>query len=362
MQFFIAVSISFIITFVCIPLIIYISNSINLLDKPDSRKIHMVGKPSLGGIPITCAMLITLIITLPFNEISQLKFLLAGICLTFILGIRDDVSSLHAFQKLIVQLLASFLIVHFADIRITSLQGFLGLESLNTFFSKSVSMLIIISLTNAYNLIDGIDGLAGSIALIILSFFGVSFFLMEDFTYSLLSIILASGIVAFLYFNWFPSKIFMGDTGSMVIGFVLSCLVIKFIEIIPSSNPVISSPISVASALFILPIFDTIRVMLIRILSRKSPFYPDKNHLHHFLLEIGLNHAMITITLFLFCLLTIAITILIQDFEIHYILAVQAIICLVANYSLTLYLKKGSKKLKTSTHQGAKRMEISKSA
>lgn len=292
MDYLVSASISFCIAFISLPVVINVFNSLNLLDIPDRRKIHKVSTPSLGGIPIVSSALLALLIVMPFAEMASLKFFIAGIILTFVLGIRDDVSSLNARQKLIVQALAAFLVVHFLGVYLRSFHGFLGINEIPPIPGKLISASLIVVLTNAYNLIDGIDGLAGGIAILVLTFLGIWFFYNGASSYALFSITLASSVVAFMYFNWFPSKIFMGDTGSMVLGFTLATLILKFIEI--NSNAVwipFESSVSISISLFILPIYDTLRVFFKRLLSGQSPFSPDKNHIHHVLLKIGFDHG-----------------------------------------------------------------------
>ena len=226
MDFLVAACISFTLTFITLPVVINILNSIDLLDIPDRRKIHKISTPSLGGIPFVFSALLSLLIVMPFSDVADIKFLLAGIMITFILGIRDDVASLNARQKLLVQSLAAFLVVHFLGIYLLSFYGFLGLYEISPWLGKLISASLIVILTNAFNLIDGIDGLAGGVAIIVFTTLGVWFYYNGVSSYALLSITLASAILAFMYFNWYPSKIFMGDTGSMVLGFTLSTILI----------------------------------------------------------------------------------------------------------------------------------------
>ncbi len=339
MEFLIAASIAFFIAFLLLPVVINIFNSINLLDIPDRRKIHKVSTPSLGGIPIVSAWLLSMIIILPFAEVSQLKFLFAGIIITFILGIRDDLASLYAGQKLIIQILAALLVVHFADLRLLSFHGFLGIGELDPLASKLFSIFMIVALTNSYNLIDGIDGLAAGVAIIALFTVGFWFFQDNQISFALLSISLASGLMAFMYFNWYPSKIFMGDTGSLVIGFTLAALMIRFINSgITAQATQVTTYVALAIALLIVPIFDTLRVFVIRIASGKSPFVPDKNHVHHLLLKLGLDHGQAALCLLSYTVFMLFLTYASQSLGNNWIVLGQMIITVLTSVVLDISL------------------------
>ena len=340
MDFLITASISFFIAFLLLPVVINVFNSIDLLDIPDRRKIHKVSTPSLGGIPIVSAWLLSMLIMLPFAEVSQMKFLFAGIIITFILGIRDDISSLYAGQKLIIQILAALLVVHFADLRLMSFHGFLGIGELNPLVSKLFSIFLIVALTNSYNLIDGIDGLAAGVAIITLLTIGFWFFRDDQISFALLSVSLASSLMAFMYFNWYPSKIFMGDTGSLVIGFTLAALMIKFINsgLAPQVQSGITAYVSLAIALLIVPIFDTLRVFVIRVFSGKSPFAPDKNHIHHLLLKLGLDHSQASLVLISYTVSMVLLTYASQSLGNNWIIIGQMLITILCSVVLDLSL------------------------
>ncbi|MEM9327126.1 MAG: MraY family glycosyltransferase [Bacteroidota bacterium] len=340
MDFLITASISFFIAFLLLPVVINIFNSIDLLDIPDRRKIHKVSTPSLGGIPIVSAWLLSMLIILPFAEISLMKFFFAGIIITFILGIRDDLSSLYAGQKLIIQILAALLVVHFADLRLVSFHGFLGIGELDPLVSKLFSIFVIVALTNSYNLIDGIDGLAAGVAIIALLTIGFWFFRDDQVSFALMSISLASALMAFMYFNWYPSKIFMGDTGSLVIGFTLAGLMIRFINsgLAPDAVGGITSYVAIAIALLIVPIFDTLRVFVIRIFSGKSPFAPDKNHIHHLLLKLGFDHGQASMILIGYTVAMVLLTFASQSLGTNWVVLGQMLITLLCNVILDMTL------------------------
>ena len=324
MDYFIAVSLSFFFTFITIPIVINVFNSIDLLDIPNRRKVHKVGTPSMGGIAFISALLFTLLFVFSISDLAELKFLIAGLVIIFVLGIRDDISSLDAKQKIVVQLLAAFLVVEYAGFYLQDVQGFLGIHELPPLLGKALTIFIIIALTNAFNLIDGIDGLAGGISLVALLFLGINFFHSGHSALSLIAITLASGIIAFLYFNWYPSKIFMGDTGSMSLGFVLAIFLVAFINI---SRPIlaedISAPIAISVSMLIVPIYDTLRVMTKRLSEGRSPFKPDKNHIHHVLLKVGFSHGQAAMLLIGITFFTICFSMLFQSLGNNWLVIIE---------------------------------------
>lgn len=301
MDVILSITTAFLISFSALPIVIRIFRSLNLLDAPDRRKIHTVSTPSLGGIAIYLGFMIALAFWVPLADLANYKFLLLAIFFAFLLGVRDDIASLQALDKLTIQVFSALLVVFVADIQFSGLYGLFGLTALPTGVAEFLSLFVIVGLTNAYNLIDGIDGLAGSIAFIVFGFFGFWFFQSGNETLGFISVAMAASVLGFLFFNWAPSKIFMGDTGSMVIGFTLSVLMIQFIELntlLSREIPIqMSAPVAMAFALLVLPVYDTLRVFAIRWAAGRSPMAADKNHTHHILLKLGFNHSQSTLIL-----------------------------------------------------------------
>src|SRR5690606_13490159 len=195
----------------------------------------------------------------------------------------------------------AFFVIIMAYIRITSLYGFAGVYEMPYLISVTLSFALIIVLTNSFNLIDGLDGLAGTLSGIALTFLGWWFYAADMVAYSLISFTLVGGVLSFLAFNWHPAKIFMGDTGSLSLGFALTTLVILFIDtngtMLASQGWKINAPITAGIALMIVPIYDTIRIFTKRSLKGKSPLKHDKSHVHHFLLRMGYKHNEVTLIL-----------------------------------------------------------------
>lgn len=297
-QFFLLGGTAFLITFLIFPVFIKVFKKRNYLDTPGGRKIHTVQTPSMGGLPIFIGFAISLLIWMPFEQLREIKYVISALTIMFIIGFRDDLINLRAFQKLFGQIAAMLIIVAVCDIRLMSLYGLFGVYQIPIAVSYVLSAFTIIVITNAYNLIDGIDGLAGSVGIICSLFFGVWFYLVGASAYAFISFAILGGLLAFLQFNWAPSKVFMGDTGSLMIGFFLSIVTIKFIDLnynLQAAHPFrFDAFIGPAIAVLIVPLYDTLRVFIKRMLRGKSPMHPDRTHLHHILLRLGCNHAQAT--------------------------------------------------------------------
>lgn len=290
--------IAFLVTFYAIPVIMKVAVLKKLYDVPNERKIHKHPIPSLGGFGIFVGFAIALLLMTDFTGSQKMQYYFAAFLIIFFLGIKDDIVVLSAQKKFIGQLLVASILMFKADLLITNMHGFFGFEAITPTLQYFLTLFTIIVIINAYNLIDGVDGLAGSLGLITSSVFGTFFLLNQQYAFAAMGFALAGSILAFLIYNFHPAKIFMGDTGSMLIGLVNTILVIQFIETASTAS---SFQLAAAPALgfgiLLLPLMDTLRVFGIRILHGRSPFSPDRNHLHHILLDRGLNHRSVTLTL-----------------------------------------------------------------
>lgn len=282
---------AFVVTLICIPPIISLINRFRLYDVPNARKVHSAPIPTMGGIAIMGGMVMSLLLWFPFsNEMPQVCFFFS-IAVLFGLGILDDLKDLAARYKFIIQLALAGLIA-ISGIRITSLDGLFGIHELPFEAQYSCTILAIVGITNAFNLIDGIDGLAGGIGFMSLLTLGFLLTLSGDANTALIAFALAGGIMAFLYFNINPARIFMGDTGSLVLGFVIAVLCIRLLQVGHFvDTPVLSNAPVFVMGIVLIPVFDTIRVFSLRIWKGKSPFEADRTHIHHLLTNQGFTHG-----------------------------------------------------------------------
>jgi UDP-GlcNAc:undecaprenyl-phosphate/decaprenyl-phosphate GlcNAc-1-phosphate transferase len=314
---FIGAFLAFIVTFFSIPVIINVAKTKKLFDEPDERKVHKAVIPTLGGLGIFAGFIMAMLLCVPeqANDLSKLKYFAAASIVIFFLGLKDDILDISASKKLAGQIIAAGIIMRFGNIYINNMHGFLGLNEIPHIASICLTLFAIIVITNAFNLIDGVDGLAGSLGLTTMLIFGTYFYFANELTYAVMSFSLAGAIFSFLIYNFSPAKIFMGDTGSLLLGLINSILVIKFINVSGSGNGIAfmhASP-DIGFAILMVPLFDTMRVFGLRILDRRSPFSPDRIHIHHYLLDLGFSHKQVTFTCVGATLFFVAVAYLLRD-------------------------------------------------
>ncbi|WP_288376474.1 MraY family glycosyltransferase [uncultured Chryseobacterium sp.] len=323
---------SFLITFFSIPTIVKISRRKNLMDEPGIRSSHLREIPNLGGIAIFYSIGICASI-FAYELFDLYKFLFASLIILLYVGVMDDIVVMRAYKKLVAQVMVSMLVVIGSDIRIRSLFGIFGIFELNYIISVLFSIITFIILINAFNLIDGIDGLAGGYSIICSACFGISYYRLGEYNYPLvvLSVIIIGTVLAFLYYNlsnYRTRKIFMGDTGSMLLGFLLAFTSICFIDIFIDKNLVdvpryhLQSAPVIAVAILILPIVDTLNVIFIRLYHKKSPFDADKNHIHHKLLKLNLTHRRSTFYIILYYVMIVGIAYYLRHINVNLLLLV----------------------------------------
>ena len=340
-------ALSFLITYLAIPTIIKISRRKNLMDEPGARSSHLRKIPNLGGIAVffslgVCAPIFA------YELFDRYKFLFASFIILFFVGVMDDIMVLRAYKKLIAQILVSALMVIGSDVRIRSLFGLFGVDEINYYFSILFSIVTFIILINAFNLIDGIDGLAGGYTVVTSALFGISFFRLgsnNDPLVILCAIIIAA-TVGFLIYNLSnkrSNKIFMGDTGSMILGFLLAFTGISFIDILIEKKEAVfyhlqSAPV-IAVAILILPIVDTITVIITRLYHGKSVMSPDKNHIHHKLLNLGLTHRRSTAYIITYFLFIIFVAYFLRHIDVNQLLIVVMVLGFLGAYMPIVLLK-----------------------
>ncbi len=327
-----------------IPTLIKVAHNGNFFDQPDHvRKVHETSIPNIGGVAIFFGFLFSCIIFLKATAIEYGNFLLGASMIIFSMGIRDDMLGLNAYIKIGLQLIAAFLVVYFANVRIDSLFGLFGVELLPIYVSIPFSIFTIIVITNSINLIDGIDGLATNIGIVICAVYGIMFYDMGQPGWSRIAFALCGALLGFIRFNFSPAKIFMGDTGAYIVGFILAILTIQFIELnrfdtLTNPTPYIKSSPAVGIGFLFVPLFDTLRAFSIRIASGKSPFFADRQHLHHFLLDRHWSHRQISLFLPALSLFFIILCLLLQDIG-SFVMITSLVLIGVAGHFVIQYLK-----------------------
>ena len=324
---------SFLIVLLATPALIKVANLKRLFDEPgDKRKLHKVSIPSIGGIIIFAGTLFSYALWFPAQYhggggmiSSDLKYIVATLLILFFIGIKDDITGTAPVKKLFGHMVVGLILVTMADIKLTSMHGLFGMRDIPDWASIFLSLFTYIVISNSFNLIDGIDGLASGIGLIVSLAFGMWFYVAGELTYASLAFALAGSLLAFLIFNFSPAKIFMGDSGALIIGLIISILAIKLIEFPKSHLPqpllLLSKPVF-AIAVLIYPLFDTLRIFINRTVKGHSPFAPDNKHIHHRLLKIGMSHKQCAITLYSFNILIISLAIFSAGMESSYALLI----------------------------------------
>ncbi len=334
---------AFCLTFAAIPSIIHVAHVKRLMDEPGERTSHSISTPSLGGIGIFAGMLFSIVLWTPFNFLGDLQYILCAFIIIFLVGVRDDLDPITPSKKLLGELLASSILVFKANIKLTSLYGIFGVYELHPYVSIFLSIFTIIVIINAFNLIDGINGLSGSIGVLIASVLGIWFYLIGRLDIAILSFATTGSLVAFLKYNFTPAKIFMGDTGSLLVGMMVSILAILFIELqktITDPDLVIQAAPAFVIATLILPLFDTIRVFIIRIYRGMSPFMPDRRHIHHLLIDSGCTHMQGTLILIGVNMVFIGIAYFMQHRGNLLVLFIIMLLALILTFFLNRYANK----------------------
>ncbi len=333
-----------IIVLLTTPAIIRVADFKHIFEEPNEKKIHKRRTPRIGGLAIFAAVLISFSLWCSYWNVDSTRYIIASVVMLFFVGLKDDMIGVSPYKKLIVQLTAAFIVVVMGNTRLTSFYGFLGIHDIAYMVSILLSMFAIIVITNAYNLIDGIDGLAAGLGLITSLTFGCSFYLTGDTGMACLAFSLAGALAGILKFNFRPAKLFMGDCGSLVIGFVSGIFAIHHIELsqnLPGRLFGTSAPSNFieqylynnfspevfkidavpafAIAVLIIPLFDTLRVFIVRVFQKRSPFMGDQNHIHYILMSLGFGHARVAGILYFINILFIVVAFLLRKIDTNYL-------------------------------------------
>ncbi|MDH3795881.1 MAG: undecaprenyl/decaprenyl-phosphate alpha-N-acetylglucosaminyl 1-phosphate transferase [Flavobacteriaceae bacterium] len=303
-------------TYLTIPKIIGVVEYKRLMDNPTKRSSHLSKTPTLGGIAFFYTLIFALFFIQGRDTFNEATFIIPGLTILFIVGLKDDLVVLSPGSKLIAQAVAVSFILANESFTIFSLNGFLNINEIPYYLYLAIGMFIMIIIINSYNLIDGIDGLASIVGIVILIIYTTIFYSSQEYFFALLSITMNAILMAFFGFNISSHrKIFMGDTGSLIVGFVISILTLKFLALKPEayeSLPFLleNAPL-IAIAILIVPLFDTARVFTIRIVNNRGPFSPDRNHIHHVLIDFwGLSHKQASFIIGCFNLLFVLLFII----------------------------------------------------
>jgi len=328
-----SLSTAFLITYLAIPKLIYFAEKLRLLDNGGDRASHQGSTPFFGGIAIFTGVICSLLF---WADIENIQYFLVSILFVFIVGLIDDLRQITAFKKLIGQIIATLILILLGDLQIDSMHGVLGVYDLPVWASLFFTIFVVIVITNGFNLIDGIDGLAGGIGLISSLSFGAIALIMEQNDMALIAFTLSGALVGFLKFNTFPARIFMGDTGSLVVGMILSVLAINCIKYglvtethsLPHIGPLL------AISLLAIPLFDSLRVFVVRAINGKGTLTAARDHVHHVLIDLGAGHKYTSLLLYMVSVIIILFTSFLVMFNIN----INVSIAILAVFSFLLWL------------------------
>lgn len=337
---------------VIIPRIVMISKKKRLFDELSARKSHTGMVPRLGGASFFPTFLFAFTLTMGMryifgydvaddyfmDSLRELMFLLAGSTVLFCVGMADDLTGVGYKGKFLAQTLSAVLICC-SGVEITSLDGLFGIYEIPYWVGIILTVLIIVLLANAYNLIDGIDGLCSGLSLLALLTFGFWFIVHGIYVYAMMAMAMAGVVLVFFFYNVLGKrlKVFMGDTGSLLLGYLIAFLGLKFYSLNVSGE---FFRINAAPAVFLgvvsIPVFDVVRVFCARMVAGLSPFYPDRRHIHHKLLRIGLTHLQSAMVIVLLQVGFILLNFLLRNVSINLLLAINIALGFAVNYLLNV--------------------------
>jgi UDP-GlcNAc:undecaprenyl-phosphate GlcNAc-1-phosphate transferase len=331
------------ITMIAIPSILHVARTRHLYDDLGHfRKQHDHGIPRLGGVAIFVSFTITALLFSMTDQSLPINYLLTACIVLFAMGLKDDLSGVNSRTKFVIQFIVAAILVVLGHIRLSGMYGVFGIYNLPYWPSVVLSVLTIILIVNAFNLIDGIDGLAGVTGIFANGCFAGLFIYMHQYELAAVSIAMAGAIAGFLRFNIRPAKIFMGDTGSMLIGLISVVLAIKFIELnrfASGRTPDVFSAPALSVAILIGPIFDTLRVFILRISTGVSPFTADRKHIHHRMLRLGFTHLQTTLILVGLNMLCVGMAIVFRSYGNSILLGLILAVCLLFIWGISFFIR-----------------------
>ena len=315
---------AFFISFLAIPRLIEFAHKLKVFDNGGDRASHEGSTPFFGGIAIFTGVICSLLF---WADIEDIQYILVSILIVFIVGLIDDLRQITAFKKLIGQIIATLILIFFGDLQIDSMHGVLGVYDLPIWISTLFTIFVVIVITNGFNLIDGVDGLAGGVGVIATSCFGFVAVIMGQNDMALIAFTLSGALIGFLKYNYYPARIFMGDTGSLVVGMILSVLAINTIKFglitedfkLPNKGPLM------AIVFLAIPLFDSLRVFIVRTSKGVGPFRPGRDHIHHALLDLGFGHKRTALILYFISALLIIGSYFLLELNVNLSIAILAL-------------------------------------
>jgi UDP-GlcNAc:undecaprenyl-phosphate GlcNAc-1-phosphate transferase len=324
-----------VITYVAIPKVMFFAEKLRLFDEAGIRASHKGSVPIFGGIAIFSGIIFSLLF---WADIENIQFILVSILIVFFVGVIDDLLVLSPTKKIVGQIISVLILVFLQELQIDNMHGVLGIYELPDWVSVLFTIFVVIVITNGFNLIDGVDGLAGGIGIIASFAFGIIALFMSDIPgqgdMAIIAFTLMGALLGFLKYNFHPAKIFMGDTGSLVVGIILSVLAINSIRYglvtdtikLPNKGPLL------AIVILAIPLFDSLRVFVARIIKGRHPLSPGRGHIHHALLNLGFGHKYTSLALYFFSIVLILFSYFLLELNINMSILILAGISFILLY------------------------------
>lgn len=340
---------AFVITYFSIPAIIRLSLVKRLYDLPDERKKHNTRISPLGGMAIFGGMIISFVFFTAHLANPALNSVLVALFILFITGVKDDLYPLTPYKKMIGQLLAVSIVIFQGNIRFESMYGLFDIFELPYWISVVISYFFFLGIINSFNFIDGINGLSSGIGIVVSITFAIWFYYLDEQLFLILSLAIAGSQLAFLPYNLVNARIFMGDSGSMILGFLAALLTIYYLQANERFSDSVLLHIDAmvfTLAVLIIPIMDTVRVIFVRLfILRRSPLKADRNHIHHVLLDIGLTHVQATLILLTMNVFFILLTYFLNEYiRAKYLILTISLLAILLS-QIPFYIKTKRKKL-----------------
>lgn len=351
-----------IVSWFLVPRILFIAFQKKLFDVPDSRKIHTGIVPRLGGVTFFPVFVLVFMMTFAFmssfcdsvktlinnDVVAECSLLICGMTIIFLVGIGDDLVGVSSNKKFMAQILAA-MFIPLSGFWINNWYGLFGVYELPVWIGMPFTVFVTVLITNAINLIDGLDGLASGICMIALLSIGGVFFMDGVWIYALIAAIMLGEVLPFFMYNVFGStlrrtKIFMGDTGSLMLGYVISFILIRYVFCEHGITAGHEGRFMIALSLIFVPIFDVLRVMTVRVRKGVSPFLPDQNHIHHKFLAVRFSKAQTLCSILFIDVLHIAVTVLLLEIDIDVNIVFVANLLLWFTFNVILSRVRASRK------------------
>jgi UDP-N-acetylmuramyl pentapeptide phosphotransferase/UDP-N-acetylglucosamine-1-phosphate transferase len=332
---------SFLTSFVLIPKIRAIAKNSNFNSIPNHRSSHKMAVPNIGGVAFFVSLMLSFYFIENFDFLHIISTIIPGLTIIFIIGLKDDLVLVAPSTKIFAQIISGLFLASHPAFELLNLKGFIGVFEINFYIGLLIVVFLNVVIINAINLIDGIDSLAGIISILIFGSYGVLYFKLEQYFFTSLCIVMIGSLLAFLRFNISKEKkIFMGDTGSMIVGFLISIMTLRLlttpIDEMRGYHFQLQNLPFLIFAFLSLPIIDMLRVFILRIIDKKSPFAADRNHCHHIILDYyGWSHVKVSLFLATIYLINVLIFTYLMN-SLHQAIIFVIIFILLISYFYTL--------------------------